>query len=127
MKTKEEIKQWLLKNCVNEYGFLDLGGLDFSDFDGDVNLSKMVVKRSLVQNHQKVSEYLVQDLQEVGETLYQDCQKVGDSLFQSLQKVEGNLYQDKQKVKKDLVQWFQKVGGTIYQDNVINKEKEDDK
>lgn len=44
MLSKEEIKKWLLENCVNEYGKLDLSGLDFSDFDGDVYIFGMKVK-----------------------------------------------------------------------------------
>lgn len=36
MKTKKEIKKWLLKNCINYIGNLDLSELDFSDFKGNV-------------------------------------------------------------------------------------------
>lgn len=36
MKTKEEIKRWLLRHCVDKDGDLDLSCLDFSDFGGDV-------------------------------------------------------------------------------------------
>ena len=54
MKTKEEIKNWLLENAVNEYGDLVLSGLDFGDFDGDVHISSMKVKGDLIQCHQEV-------------------------------------------------------------------------
>ena len=50
MKTKEQIKKWLLENCVSESGKLDLSGLDFSDFDETVDISKMKVKKNLLQN-----------------------------------------------------------------------------
>lgn len=49
MKTKKEIKKWLLENCVNNLGNLDLSGLDFSDFKGNVIIGQMKVKWSLDQ------------------------------------------------------------------------------
>ena len=70
MKTIEETKKWLLENRVNKYGDLDLSGLDFSDFDGNVSIGHMKVKNNLVQNYQ-----------EVGLSLFQDGQKVKDSFF----------------------------------------------
>lgn len=72
MKTKEEIKQWLLENCVNENGDLDLSGLDFSDFDGDIYIGRMIVKKSLRQDEQIVKGNLFQSGQLVGNTLYED-------------------------------------------------------
>ena len=40
MKNKEEIKEWLLKNAVDEDGDLNLSELDFSDFAGDGDSSE---------------------------------------------------------------------------------------
>jgi len=79
-KTIEETKEWLLENRTDKNGNLDLSGLDFSDFDGNVDISEMKVKRYL----------------------FQDNQKVGKTLFQHNQKVEGNLYQENQQVKGGL-------------------------
>ena len=70
MKKKEEIKEWLLANCVDEDGDLDLMNLDFSDFDGDVWLSQMKVKKNLHQ-----------DRHEVGEDLNQYCQCVKGNFY----------------------------------------------
>lgn len=66
MLTKQEIKDWLLKNAVNDEGDLDLADLDFSDFDGDVLIYNMKVKKSLQQSFQIVGENLYQDFQRVG-------------------------------------------------------------
>ena len=77
MNKKQLIKEWLLKNCVNAKGHLDLAYLDFSDFDGDVYISSMKVKKSLHQEYQKVGEDLYQNFQEVGGKLYQAFQKEG--------------------------------------------------
>lgn len=66
MLTKQEIKDWLLKNAVNDEGDLDSADLDFSDFDGDVLIYNMKVKKSLQQSFQNVGENLYQDFQRVG-------------------------------------------------------------
>lgn len=71
MKTKLEIKQWLLENCVEQNGDLDLSGLDFSDFDGDIYINRMIVKGSLYQGKQIVKGNLIQSNQLVGKNLYE--------------------------------------------------------
>ena len=71
MKNKEEIRDWLLNNCINENGSLNLSGLDFSDFEVDIDISNMKVKGDLYQSYQKVK---------------------GD-LYQRNQKVEGDKYE----------------------------------
>ena len=70
MKKIQEIRDWLLENAVDEEGDLYLIGLDFSDFDGDVYINDMKVKRSLYQTNQKVGKNLYQDFQTVGENFY---------------------------------------------------------
>lgn len=114
MKTKQEIKQWLLDNCVDEYGDLDLSDLDFSDFNGNVSILGMKVKHNLHQNAQEVGGYLVQSRQIVGRDLYQSNQKVANNLFQNAQEVGGNLIQTALKVK-----------GTIHQ-NALTKDEIDE-
>ena len=65
MLSKQEIRDWLLKNAVNDEGNLDLADLDFSDFDGDVLIYNMKVKKSLQQSFQNVGENLHQDFQRI--------------------------------------------------------------
>lgn len=90
MLSKEETKKWLLDNCVNEIGDLDLSCLDFSDFDGDIDISGMKVKCNLCQ----------------------DSQTVGGGLRQDSQKVEGSLHQGNQHAG-----WIEQgAGGAISQD-----------
>ena len=98
IKNKEEIKEWLLNNCLTKKGDLDLSGLDFSDFNGYVDISEMKVKGDLYQSYQKVE---------------------GD-LFQGNQEVKGDLIQNNQKVQGDLIQSDQKVGRDLTQDKIIN-------
>lgn len=104
MLTKKEIKKWLLENCVSEDGNLDLSELDFSDFDGSVDISYLKVKKNLYQGCQEVKGDLYQNSQEVKCNLYQNYQKVGCELYQNFQKVEGDLYQGCQEVQGNLYQ-----------------------
>ena len=98
MLNKDEIKKWLLENCVNEVGNLDLSGLDFSDFDGNVFIEEMKVKKNLIQSSQEVGGFLLQDNQKVGKWLGQDHQEVAGNINQSHQKVGGFVDQDHQEV-----------------------------
>ena len=98
MKNKEEIRDWLLNNCINENGSLNLSGLDFSDFEVDIDISNMKVKGNLIQSYQEVKG-----------NLFQRDQKVEGNLYQSYQKVKGDLWQSNQEVKVNLVQSYQKV------------------
>lgn len=101
MKKIQEIRDWLLKNAVDDEGNLDLSNLDFSDFDGNVFINYMRVKRSLYQNCQEVGDSLLQRNQIVAKNLYQDSQNVGGELLQNNQKVKENLYQSNQTVGKN--------------------------
>lgn len=92
MKTRTEIRDWLLSNAVSEHGDLWLHDLDFSDFDGDVFINDMIVKRSLYQYDQTVSGNLYQSYQDVKGDLAQFEQKVGGKLDQSRQTVGDDLY-----------------------------------
>ena len=70
MKTIKEIRDWLLENAVDNEGDLYLVGLDFSNFEGNVYINDMKVKKSLWQNYQKVGEDLYQTNQKVGGDFY---------------------------------------------------------
>jgi len=84
MRSKEEIREWLLENCVDEYGNLNLSGLDFSEFDGDILINSMKVKNNLNQDSQDVGGFLLQNFQTVGNNIYQENQD----------EVEGLIIQD---------------------------------
>lgn len=119
MKTKEEIKNWLLENCVNEFGDLDLSNLDFRDFDGDIILSEMKVKNHLFQSHQIVGGCLYQSCQVVCQSISQSSQMVGGNLHQNYQVVKGDLFQDHQEVNGNLDQNKQNVKGCLFQEYQI--------
>lgn len=86
MKTIGEIRDWLLENAVDNEGDLVLSDLDLSNFNGNVYIDYMKVKKSLFQ-----------DCQDVGENLHQDFQKVGKSLYQAFQNVGEEFYNHKLK------------------------------
>ena len=89
---KKELVKFLIKNFTNANGNLNLSKLDFSDFDGNISISRMKVKGNLYQDCQKVEG-----------DLYQDCQEVKGNLFQGCQEVKGDLWQNSQEVKGDLI------------------------
>ena len=140
----EEVKKWLLKNRVDEDGNLDLSGLDFSDFDGNVRASGWKVKKSLNQSCNEVGGGLNQDGQKVKGTILYDYDSLHND-FATMSPAErgefilrifsdrnegtvfldnvdlsdygGNVYLSLWKVGGDLYQSHQKVKGDLYQDN----------
>lgn len=73
---KIAVRELLLKYCVNSEGNLDLSGLDFRHFNGDIDISGMQVKGNLIQSYQHVYGDLIQCNQEVEGNLDQSCQMV---------------------------------------------------
>lgn len=90
-KTIEEVRNWLLENRVDECGNLDLEGLDFSDFDGDVYISGMKVKGNLCQNSNEVQGDLYQSFNEVQGDLNQHNHEVHSNYCSKNIKVKGNI------------------------------------
>lgn len=45
-KAKQEIRDWLLENATDDEGNLDLSDLDFSNFNGNVLIDNMKVKKA---------------------------------------------------------------------------------
>ena len=41
MKTKEQIRNWILENCVDEFGVVDLSELDFTGYRVYINAMKV--------------------------------------------------------------------------------------
>lgn len=104
MLSNEKTVKWLLKHRVDEYGNVNLNGLDFTSANCSVWFSEI-----------KVTKSLYQDNQTVGEDLTQSGQKVGGNLLQCYQNVKGDLNQDHQTVDKNLYQSCQIVKGNLHQ------------
>ena len=97
-KTIEEVRDWLLENRVDIHGDLDLVGLDFSDFDGNVYIDGMKVKRDLMQNEHKVQGDLYQDGHEIKGDYYSKGIKVkGDIEFEKPTKMLKKITLDELK------------------------------
>lgn len=60
----DKVRDWLLENRIDKDGHLDLRGLDFSEFEGDVYISEMIVKGNLCQNDQYVYGNIYQSYSE---------------------------------------------------------------
>ena len=99
--TKQELVKLLVENFKDEYGCLDLSGLDFTKEDIEcVDIARMKVNGNLYQGEQKVKG-----------DLWQQEQEVSGDLDQRMQKVKGDLEQGEQTIGGYLYQNFQKVGG----------------
>lgn len=70
----EEVKKWLIENRTNEIGDLDLSCLDFSDFDGDIDIGGMKAKHSINQGGQSAGEDIYQSNQTAGGYIQQESQ-----------------------------------------------------
>ena len=71
MKTKKEIVAWLLSNCVDEEGNLDLDGLDFQNFAGDVHISGIYCKGDIWQCAHQNDGQIYQSYHKNGSNIYQ--------------------------------------------------------
>ena len=120
MKKIEELKDYLLKNFVDESGDLMIDGLDLSEFKGDIYRGKWKVSSDLRQRANKVKGNLYQDGNEVKGDLVQYGNVVKGNLDQSVNIVNGNLAQYSNNVEGDLKQSRNKVKGDLEQsDNEV--------
>ena len=123
MLSREEIKKWLLDNCVDCNGDLNLSDLDFNDFEGDIFINHWKVKHNMCFRKHKVQGNLWQSYQEVQGNLYQSWQVVMKDLNQYHQEVQGDLNQSWQRVRGDLYQFDQVVFGDLCSQK-LNKNEE---
>lgn len=98
-KSRDATKEWLLENRVNENGDLDLSGLDFSDFEGNVDISAMIVNKNLFQDSQQVQGSLYQSNQNVEGNLMQTNQKVGGVLYEHYLDDKGEYWEENKDIK----------------------------
>ena len=118
-KTIEEVRDYLLENRVDEHGDLNLMGLDFSDFGGDVHISRMNVQGDLFQSVHKVQGDLYQSSHNVQGDLAQSYHKVQGDLFQSYHNVQGDLYQNEHEIQGNYYSKGIEVKGDIEFDEPV--------
>ena len=87
MSKIDKLRDYLLENYVDGLGDLNLIGLDFSEFEGNVFLCNMKVKGDLFQDYQKVRG-----------DLWQGGQEVGGDLWQSYSEIKGDYHCEDTKV-----------------------------
>ena len=84
--TPEEKKEWILQNCIDHKGDIDLMDLDFRDVNANVFLNWMKVKRSIYQTDQEAGSDIIQSYQKAGGDIIQYNQKAGGSVYQKNQR-----------------------------------------
>lgn len=105
MKTKNEIKNWILENCINSNGNIDISNLDFSDFEGSIDRGWWKVQGNLSQSWNKVQG-----------DLYQYNNVVQGNLLQDENRVQGDLHQSRNIINGDLIQYGNNVKRKTYND-----------
>lgn len=94
---KDELRDLLLENCVNDNGDLVICDIDLSDFKGKVYLTGWKVGGSADLSSWEVKGNLYQDWQKVGKDLYQSYQ-TAKNIYQGFQTAK-NIYQSYQNVR----------------------------
>ena len=97
-KTKTQIKNWILKNCINDDGYVDLSNIDFEDIG--IDLSKIKAK------------FICNNFQEAKNEIYNAFQE-GYEIYNGYQKAFNEIYNGYQKSKL-INNWHQKAFNEIY-------------
>tara|TARA_R110002126_G_scaffold36444_1_gene110901 strand:+ start:140 stop:475 length:336 start_codon:yes stop_codon:yes gene_type:complete len=90
-KTKEEIAAWLLENCQESNGNINISFLDFGDFKGNLLMGGMKLKRDI----------------------FQSGHKNGGDIFQSSHKNGGDINQHSHQNKGDIGQYWHENEGKV--------------
>ena len=74
MKSREDIKKWLLDNALDEMGDLCVYDLDFRDFDGNIYLNRLK-SNEIISNSGQEANYIYNTYQKATE-INNYCQKI---------------------------------------------------
>lgn len=96
-KTIEELRDYLLDNYIDEEGDLDLMGLDFSGFYGDIYLTGMKVNGDLYQGFLKIGGDLIANMCEVEESLLLNGSKIKGDFYCEGNEVGGKVFTNEPK------------------------------
>lgn len=90
MKTKDEIRDWLIENATNEDGNIHLSGIDF----GDRIVAIRNIKARVIYNDYQQAEVIYNDYQQA-EVIYNDYQEAKE--IYNDEQVIKNKYEDMSK------------------------------
>lgn len=128
MLTGAEVKAWLLENCVNSSGDLDISFLDFSDFDGNIFATNWRAKGDIIcdgcttQGFISQSNHVAKQITQTGhraDRVLQFRHTTSDSIHQYGHQSGKNIYQDRQVAAGNIVQGKQYSQRHIYQEHQI--------
>ena len=80
--TKKELVHIIIENFVDEDGNINLSGLDFSEYKGDVILNGLKSGGSIYEIHQSAEKDIVQYCQTARKNIMQVCQMAGKEINQ---------------------------------------------
>ena len=100
-KTKTQIKNWILKNCINDDGYVDLSNLDFEDIG--IDLSE--IRAKVISNNFQEAYEIYNTHQKAKNEIYNGYQK--SKLINNWhQEAEKEIYNGYQK-SADIFNWNQ--------------------
>ena len=128
MKSKEEIKTWLLENATNEEGQIDISNIDFGDKEVILDQIKAVCiynrrqeAKSIENYNQKADTWILNDYQKAKERIYNGPQEAGEMILNDYQKAY-RVSNDHQKAKRSISNFEQEAESI---DNGLQKADED--
>jgi hypothetical protein len=117
MKTKQEIKEWLLENASNEYGRIDLSGLDFEELKVDFS----GIKAEYINNHSQEAKNIYNHSQEA-KNIYNQSQEATD-IYNHSQKAT-DIYNNGQLIKKPRLSYDELVEIVGYEFELEGKDND---
>ena len=106
MKSKEEIKTWLLENATNQEGQIDISNIDFGDREVILDEIKAVCiynrrqeAKSIENYNQKADTWILNDYQKAKERIYNGPQEAGEMILNDYQKAEKTISNKEQEAE----------------------------
>ena len=101
-KTKTQIKKWILENCINDDGIIDLTNIDFENKVIDLSEIRAI---KIFNQHQK-AKFICNSDQEAKDEIYNGSQK-GYRILNTHQKSNNLIDNSCQKAFKKIINYYQ--------------------
>ena len=95
-KTIDEVRDYLIENRTYEgkdFKYLDLTGLDFTNFDGNIVLNNIHTNNNLLQSFHTVKGNIWQTEHEVEGSISQDAHHVKGDVYQGYIHTDGKIHE----------------------------------
>ena len=101
MKSKKDIVKWLLKNCVDANGNININNLDFGEFRGSILQGKYTCKGDIFQGGHKNRGLVYQSEHANKGCIHQSHHENYSYIVQKEHKNTGYIFQQQTRKQKD--------------------------